>query len=258
MIDVRDGRIVRLELHESGEDALDASGLGVRATTFRGIPDAAPGSGGSLLAMPRQILTLELDGLTAADYIAHVSDPEPPALGYGLRTITLRAEPRGQHHQGGTRLRTTAVCRPTHLAAGPAGLRACSSPGSSPCDGPRAAHDLPPRQAARRSNRVGPAYSAWARSWAAPPQAAASGRTGTARIVPPARPPLVLRWASTAPPGAGVCLARDGRRPLNLPATLTTPSSTSGADPRRRRGPSAPGVAMASHARPTRDQLRTA
>ncbi|HEX8085138.1 MAG TPA: hypothetical protein VF529_12675 [Solirubrobacteraceae bacterium] len=45
--------------------------------------------------MPRQILTLELDGLTAGDYIAHVCDPEPPALGHGLRSMTLRAEPLG-------------------------------------------------------------------------------------------------------------------------------------------------------------------
>ena len=45
--------------------------------------------------MPRQILTLELDGLTAGDYVAHVADPEPPALGHGLRSMTLRAEPLG-------------------------------------------------------------------------------------------------------------------------------------------------------------------
>jgi hypothetical protein len=46
-----------------------------------------------LPSMPRQILTIELDGLTAGDYIAHVADPEPPALGRGLRSVTLRAQP---------------------------------------------------------------------------------------------------------------------------------------------------------------------
>ena len=43
--------------------------------------------------MPRQILTIELAGVTAADYLAHLSEPEPPALGCGLRSITVRAEP---------------------------------------------------------------------------------------------------------------------------------------------------------------------
>ena len=46
-------------------------------------------------SMPRQIITLRLDGITAADYIAHMTDPEPPALGAGLRSVTLRAEPTG-------------------------------------------------------------------------------------------------------------------------------------------------------------------
>ena len=45
--------------------------------------------------MPRQILTIELDGLTAGDYLAHLRDPEPPALGFGLRSVAVRAEPRG-------------------------------------------------------------------------------------------------------------------------------------------------------------------
>lgn len=45
--------------------------------------------------MPRQTLTLELDGITAGDYLAHLRDPEPPALGYGLRSVSVRADPRG-------------------------------------------------------------------------------------------------------------------------------------------------------------------
>lgn len=46
-----------------------------------------------LRAMPRQILTIELDGLTAGDYLAYVADPEPHAR--GLRSVTVRAEPLG-------------------------------------------------------------------------------------------------------------------------------------------------------------------
>ncbi|HEX8120126.1 MAG TPA: hypothetical protein VF549_02565 [Solirubrobacteraceae bacterium] len=45
--------------------------------------------------MPRQLLTIELDGLTAGDYLAYVRDPEPRALGFGLRSVTVRAEPLG-------------------------------------------------------------------------------------------------------------------------------------------------------------------
>ena len=45
--------------------------------------------------MPRQTLTLMLDGITAGDYVARVRDPEPPALGRGLRSITLHWDPMG-------------------------------------------------------------------------------------------------------------------------------------------------------------------
>jgi len=44
--------------------------------------------------MPRQLLTLVLgDEVTAADYLAHVADPEPPALGAALAAVTVDAEP---------------------------------------------------------------------------------------------------------------------------------------------------------------------
>ena len=42
-----------------------------------------------------QLLTLVLDGITAADYLCRVRDPEPPALGRGLRQLNVRAEPLG-------------------------------------------------------------------------------------------------------------------------------------------------------------------
>jgi hypothetical protein len=44
--------------------------------------------------MPSQTLTIQLDGLTAGDYLAHLRDPEPPALGYGLRSVAVRADLR--------------------------------------------------------------------------------------------------------------------------------------------------------------------
>ena len=45
--------------------------------------------------MPRQTLILTLKGITAGDYVAWVSDPEPPALGRDLRSIALRWEGLG-------------------------------------------------------------------------------------------------------------------------------------------------------------------
>ena len=45
--------------------------------------------------MTFQRLTFHLEGMTAADYLAYVRDPEPPGLGRGLRSITVEAEPLG-------------------------------------------------------------------------------------------------------------------------------------------------------------------
>jgi hypothetical protein len=42
-----------------------------------------------------QILTLKLDGITAGDYLAWCRDPDPPALGLGLRSIAIHADPLG-------------------------------------------------------------------------------------------------------------------------------------------------------------------
>jgi hypothetical protein len=43
--------------------------------------------------MQRQTLTLQLDGITAGDYLQWVRDPDPPALGAGLRAVDVDAEP---------------------------------------------------------------------------------------------------------------------------------------------------------------------
>ena len=45
--------------------------------------------------MPIQVLTLTLDEMTAGDYMTWVYDPDPPALGRDLRSITLRGNPLG-------------------------------------------------------------------------------------------------------------------------------------------------------------------
>jgi hypothetical protein len=46
-------------------------------------------------AMPLQILTLKLDGITAGDYLTWCRDPEPPALNFALRSISIDADPLG-------------------------------------------------------------------------------------------------------------------------------------------------------------------
>jgi hypothetical protein len=43
--------------------------------------------------MSTQILTLQLDGITAADYLAWSRDPEPPLLERGLRIADVEAAP---------------------------------------------------------------------------------------------------------------------------------------------------------------------
>jgi hypothetical protein len=45
--------------------------------------------------MPRQILTLKLDGITAGDYLTWCRDPDPPALGFALRSVHVDGDPLG-------------------------------------------------------------------------------------------------------------------------------------------------------------------
>ncbi|MGZ6725567.1 MAG: hypothetical protein ACXVHK_32065 [Solirubrobacteraceae bacterium] len=45
--------------------------------------------------MPPQILSLKLDGITAGDYLTWCRDPEPPALGFALRSVFVDADPLG-------------------------------------------------------------------------------------------------------------------------------------------------------------------
>jgi hypothetical protein len=40
-------------------------------------------------------LTLELEGLTAGDYLSWCRDPDPPTLELGLRSICIHADPLG-------------------------------------------------------------------------------------------------------------------------------------------------------------------
>jgi hypothetical protein len=43
--------------------------------------------------MPIQIISLKLDGITAGDYLTWCRDPEPHALDFALRSITIDADP---------------------------------------------------------------------------------------------------------------------------------------------------------------------
>ena len=43
-----------------------------------------------------QSLVIRLDGITAGDYLTWVRNPDPPALGQGLRSIAISAEPLGE------------------------------------------------------------------------------------------------------------------------------------------------------------------
>ena len=46
--------------------------------------------------MTTQTLTIQLGArITAGDYLARVRDPEPPALGYALRSVAVDADPSG-------------------------------------------------------------------------------------------------------------------------------------------------------------------
>jgi hypothetical protein len=133
--------------------------------------------------MPRQILTIELAGLTAGDYLAHVRDPEPPALVHGLRSVTVRAQPLGDTVEA-TLVWEHAAPVP-HVAARTAGLPLVaevvrvesSEVRDHPAERPAAA-----RAAAPRPGRI-----------------AALTERVAARIATQPRPasshPLVVRWA---------------------------------------------------------------
>jgi hypothetical protein len=43
--------------------------------------------------MPLRILTLKLDGITARDYLTWCRYPDPPALDFALRSISIDADP---------------------------------------------------------------------------------------------------------------------------------------------------------------------
>ena len=55
-------------------------------------PTPARAGTGMLRAMPVQLLTLSLDGITAADYLAHARDPEPGALDGPLAAVVVRTD----------------------------------------------------------------------------------------------------------------------------------------------------------------------
>jgi hypothetical protein len=67
-----------------------------------------------------QTITIHLDGITAADYLAWVREPEPAPFPAGLRSVRIDADPLGSTVEA-----TLAWERPApapHLAAAAAGL----------------------------------------------------------------------------------------------------------------------------------------
>jgi hypothetical protein len=48
------------------------------------------------LTMSSATLTLELDGITAGDYLQWIHDPDPPALDHTLRSVSIDADPLGE------------------------------------------------------------------------------------------------------------------------------------------------------------------
>src|SRR5215208_2554328 len=102
--------------------------------------------------MSRQTLILRLDGVTAADYLAWFRDPEPPALGAGLRSIEVDADPVGDAITA--TLTWDFPAPPPHLAASVAGL-----PVTADVRDVRAAEPAPPVRlaawAARSAHRHG-------------------------------------------------------------------------------------------------------
>ena len=133
--------------------------------------------------MPRQILTIELDGLTAGDYIAHLRDPEPPALGHGLRSVTVRADPLGTRSRRSSSGRTPSPPpaspprpRGLPLVAEVMSVDATEVHGLDPADAPRARPGGPaPRRLSALTERAAQRLAAQAR--------------------PATFSPQVLRWA---------------------------------------------------------------
>jgi hypothetical protein len=70
--------------------------------------------------MTRQTITLHLDGITAADYLAWVRDPEPAALGLGLPSVSIDADPLGSAIT--VTLAWDRAAPPARVAAAAAGL----------------------------------------------------------------------------------------------------------------------------------------
>ena len=130
--------------------------------------------------MPRQIITLKLEGITAADYLSLVCDPEPAALGFGLTSLTIRAEPLGDTVEAILSWEDTAP--PARVAAAAAGLRITGDVFSVEA-APLEAIPAPPRPAPRPSGRIAAMIDRAAMSMA--------NRPWSPSIAPPAQ----LRWA---------------------------------------------------------------
>jgi hypothetical protein len=109
--------------------------------------------------MTLQIVTLKLDGITAGDYLTWCRDPEPPALDFALRSISIDADPLGDT--------ITAILDWNHaLPAAPAAATAAGLPLSAgirieKCltdgwhSGPASTESAPRRTSARTAPAIG-------------------------------------------------------------------------------------------------------
>jgi hypothetical protein len=109
--------------------------------------------------MPLQILTLGLDGITAADYLAWCRDPDPPALDCAHRSIRVKADPLGDTitavldwNQPAPSPRAAAAMAGLPL---PPGAHLHASPTDAPCT--HKPSRLDHRHGAKRVRSYGPA-----------------------------------------------------------------------------------------------------
>jgi hypothetical protein len=93
-----------------------------------------------------QVITLDLDGITAGDYLAHCVDPDPPLEAGRLRSVAIDAEPLGATVVAV--LRWDGTPPPAAAAASAAGL-----PVTADVAGVRARVEVRARRSPRRPGR---------------------------------------------------------------------------------------------------------
>jgi hypothetical protein len=93
-----------------------------------------------------QLITLDLDGITPEDYLAHFVDPDPPIE--ASRLVSVAVESRPQSEMVVAVLRWDGTPPPAHAAASAAGLQLTQDVVDI-----RSRVEVPRRRAARRQRR---------------------------------------------------------------------------------------------------------